>query len=41
MLATEKTIEKAKRKGIAIGHYGSAGHYIRRAVEEDGTAFSV
>jgi ureidoglycolate dehydrogenase (NAD+) len=47
MLATEKAIEKAKEKGIAvgaachIGHYGSAGHYVRRAMEEDCTAFSV
>ena len=24
-----------------IGHYGSAGHYVRRAMEEDCTAFSV
>jgi len=47
MLATEKAIEKAKQKGIAvgacchIGHYGSAGHYVRRAMEQDCTAFSV
>jgi len=47
MLATEKAIEKAKNKGIAvgaachIGHYGSAGHYVRRAMAEDCTAFSV
>ena len=47
MLATEKTIEKAKEKGIAvgaarcIGHYGSAGHYVRRAMEEGCTAYSV
>ena len=47
MLATEKAIEKAKQKGIAvgacchIGHYGSAGHYVRRAMEEACTAFSV
>ena len=47
MLATEKAIVKAKEKGIAvgaachIGHYGSAGHYVRRAMEEDCTAFSV
>ncbi len=47
MLATEKAIEKAKEKGIAvgaarcIGHYGSAGHYVRRAMEEGCTAYSV
>ncbi len=47
MLATEMAIVKAKVKGIAvgaachIGHYGSAGHYVRRAMEEDCTAFSV
>lgn len=47
MLATEMAIEKAKEKGIAvgaargIGHYGSAGHYVRRAMEEDCTAYSV
>ena len=47
MLATEKAIEKAKDKGMAIGaacgigHYGSAGHYVRRAMEEGMTAFSV
>ena len=47
MLATERAIEKAKEQGIAvgaachIGHYGSAGHYVRRAMEEDCTAFSV
>lgn len=47
MLATEKAIVKAKEKKIAlgaachIGHYGSAGHYVRRAMEEGCTAFSV
>jgi ureidoglycolate dehydrogenase (NAD+) len=47
MLATEGAIEKAKSKGIAvgaarcIGHYGSAGHYVRRAMEEGCTAYSV
>jgi L-2-hydroxycarboxylate dehydrogenase (NAD+) len=47
MLVTEKAIEKAKEKGIAvgatrcIGHYGSAGHYVRRAMEQDCTAYSV
>ena len=47
MLVTERAIEKAKEQGIAvgaachIGHYGSAGHYVRRAMEEDCTAFSV
>ena len=47
MLATEKVIKKAKQKGIAvggircIGHYGSAGHYVHRAMEEKCTAYSV
>ena len=47
MMATEKAIPKAKDKGVAvgatrhIGHYGSAGYYVRRAMEEDCTAFSV
>lgn len=47
MMATELTIAKAKEKGMAagaavhIGHYGSAGHYVRRAMEEGCTAFSV
>ena len=47
MLATEQVIKKAKKKGIAvggircIGHYGSAGHYVHRAMEEKCTAYSV
>ncbi|MBM3277566.1 MAG: Ldh family oxidoreductase [Candidatus Handelsmanbacteria bacterium] len=47
MLATEKAIAKAKAKGVAIGaacrlgHYGSAGHYVHRALEEGCFAFSV
>lgn len=47
MLATEMCIEKAKAKGTAvgavqgIGHYGSAGHYVRRAMEEGLIGFSV
>ena len=47
MLATDKAVEKAKEKGIAmgaarhIGHYGSAGHYVRRAMASGCTAFSV
>jgi len=47
MLATEKAIVKAKAKGVAvgatchIGHYGSAGHYVRRAMQDGCTAFSV
>jgi len=47
MLATEKAIIKARAKGVAlgatrhIGHYGSAGHYVRRAMAEGCTAFSV
>jgi L-2-hydroxycarboxylate dehydrogenase (NAD+) len=40
MRATEKAIAKAKKTKVAIGatrhhgHYGSAGHYVRRAMEE-------
>ncbi len=47
MQATELAIAKAKEKKVAIGatrhhgHYGSAGHYVRRAMEEGCTAFSV
>lgn len=47
MMATELAIIKAKAKGVALGaarhlgHYGSAGHYVRRAMEEGCTAFSV
>ncbi len=47
MHATERAIAKAKEKKVAIGatrhhgHYGSAGHYVRRAMEEGCTAFSV
>ena len=47
MLATEMAITRAKEHKIAmgatchIGHYGSAGHYVRRAMEEGCTAFSV
>ena len=47
MMATESAITKAKASGVAvgatchIGHYGSAGHYVRRAMEEGCTAFSV
>ena len=47
MQATEMAIKKAHECGIAagavchIGHYGSAGHYVRRAMEENCTAFSV
>ena len=47
MLAAEMAIARAKEKGMAagaavhIGHYGSAGHYVRRAMEEGCTAFSV
>ncbi|NUQ00720.1 MAG: Ldh family oxidoreductase [Armatimonadetes bacterium] len=45
--ATELAITKAKAKGVALGaarhlgHYGSAGHYVRRAMEAGCTAFSV
>jgi len=47
MLATEKAIAKAKAKGVAVGgachlgHYGSAGHYVHRAMQEGCFAFSV
>ena len=47
MLATERAIAKAKEKGLAIGaachigHYGSAGHYVRRAMAENCVGFSV
>ena len=47
MLATEKAIEKAKQYKVALGaachhgHYGSAGHYVRRAMQEGCCAFSV
>lgn len=47
MMATERAISKARQKGVAvggccnIGHYGSAGHYVRRAMTEGCTAFSV
>ena len=47
MLATELAVEKARDKGVAVGaschhgHYGSAGHYVRRAMEEGCIAFSV
>lgn len=47
MMATELAITKAKAKGVALGaarhlgHYGSAGHYVRRAMAEGCTAFSV
>ncbi len=47
MQATEMAIERAKERGVGvgaachIGHYGSAGHYVRRAMEAGCTAFSV
>ena len=47
MRATELAIAKAKQSKVALaaachhGHYGSAGHYVRRAMEEGCTAFSV
>ncbi len=47
MQATEAAIDKAKKRGVAVGatchhgHYGSAGHYVRRAMEAGCTAFSV
>ena len=47
MQATEMAIAKAKEHKVALGaachhgHYGSAGHYVRRAMEEGCTAFSV
>ena len=47
MEATELALEKAKDNGIALGatchiaHYGSAGHYVRRAVDDGFIAYSV
>ena len=47
MQATAAAIIKAKEKGVAvggvchIGHYGSAGHYVRRAMAAGCTAYSV
>ena len=47
MMATDQAIEKVRDRGLAagavchIGHYGSAGHYVRRAMEEGCFAFSV
>ena len=47
MRATEMAIAKAREVGLAaggachIGHYGAAGHYVRRAMEEGCLAFSV
>ena len=47
MEATERVIAKAQEKGMAagaachIGHYGSAGHYVRRAMEAGCIGFSV
>lgn len=47
MQATEAAIDKARARGVAIGatchhgHYGSAGHYVRRAMATGCTAFSV
>ena len=47
MMATDAAIAKAREKGVGvgaachIGHYGSAGHYVRRAMAAGCTAFSV
>jgi len=47
MEATERAIPKAKERGVAVaascqhGHYGSAGHYVRRAMLDGCSAFSV
>ncbi|MDA0336950.1 MAG: Ldh family oxidoreductase [bacterium] len=47
MQATEAAISKAQERGVAVGaschhgHYGSAGHYVRRAMAAGCTAFSV
>ena len=47
MMATELAIPKAKARGVALGaarhlgHYGSAGHYVRRAMADGCTDFSV
>ena len=45
MKATDAAIGKAKERGVAVGaschhgHYGSAGHYVRRAMEADARRF--
>ena len=47
MEATKRAIPKAKERGVAVaaacqhGHYGSAGHYVRRAMADGCCAFSV
>ena len=47
MEATERAIPKARERGVAVaascqhGHYGSAGHYVRRAMLDGCSAFSV
>jgi LDH2 family malate/lactate/ureidoglycolate dehydrogenase len=47
MMATDAAIAKARAKGVGIGaacnigHYGSAGHFVRRAMAAGCTAFSV
>lgn len=47
MEATARAIGKAKERGVAVaascqhGHYGSAGHYVRRAMADGCCAFSV
>ena len=47
MAATERAIPKAQQHGVAVaascqhGHYGSAGHYVRRAMADGCCAFSV
>ena len=47
MEATERAIPKARERGVAVaascqhGHYGSAGHYVRRALQDGCCAFSV
>ncbi|MEE2659846.1 MAG: Ldh family oxidoreductase [Candidatus Latescibacterota bacterium] len=47
MRATEMACDRALERGVAVGatchhgHYGSAGHYVRRAMDRGCTAFSV
>ena len=47
MEATARAIPKARKRGVAVaascqhGHYGSAGHYVRRALQDGCCAFSV
>ena len=41
MMATDAAIAKAKEKGVGLGAACCIGHYVRRAMENSCTAFSV